>query len=30
MAASNAATISGLFAEQHPPSGEGAGTLKTR
>ena len=29
-AASNAATISGLFAEQQPPSGDGAGTLKTR
>ncbi len=29
-AASNAATISGLFAEQHPPSGAGAGTLNTR
>ena len=29
-AASNAATISGLFAEQQPPSGAGAGTLKTR
>jgi hypothetical protein len=27
-AASNAATISGVFAEQHPPSG--SGTLKTR
>ena len=29
-AASKAATISGLFAEQQPPSGAGAGTLKTR
>ena len=29
-AASKAATISGLFAEQQPPSGDGAGTLKTR
>ena len=29
-AASNAATISGLFAEQQPPSGAGFGTLKTR
>jgi hypothetical protein len=29
-AASKAATISGLLAEQQPPSGAGAGTLKTR
>ena len=29
-AASKAATISGLLAEQQPPSGAGAGTLNTR
>ena len=29
-AASNAATISGLFAEQHPPRGAGSETLNTR
>ena len=29
-AASKAAMISGLLAEQQPPSGAGAGTLKTR